>query len=286
MPEVQANKQHQHTIQDRYNAHRTKRNAQQKEKLTAPDFQGVLLDTILQRLEDPSIEPGFTDERHCLVLWARPPQRLKELIHQVQQKLLAAAPHLWVMPPDNLHMTALEITHSRTQAEIDELVQKLEQYLPELTNYTRDHRARLHSPLLSYDAQGVALSLLPAAGEALQGGRAAEEDEYSYHHLRRDLFAAMGKTGVEVGSRYVVPSAHLTIGRFIDASDFEDGGKSSPKKMGEFVEAIEQINQWLEAEFGPSNGLQWTVGEEKGLDGREGKLWYGGGRTVMLGEGF
>lgn len=281
----------QHEIQERYSAHRTKRNAQQKEKLCDPAFQGVLLDTILQRLEDPTLEPGFKDERHCLVLWARPPLRLRNLIADIQQKLRAAAPHLWIMPPDNLHMTALEITHSRTQSEIDTLVAQLRPHLPVLVDAARqpEKRARLHSPLLSFDAQGIALSFLPAAGEALPSGRNASDDEYSYHHLRRDLYTAVGGTGVEVGSRYVVPSAHLTVARFIDACDFEEGGKSSPQKMRHFVEVIEEVNEWLQAEYWPkegSTGMQWMVGEERGLDCREGTLWYGTGKTVLIGQGF
>jgi hypothetical protein len=31
---------------------------------------------------------------------------------------------------------------------------------------------------------------------------------------------------------------------------------------------------------------EWLVGDGKGLDCREGALWYGGGQTVRLGKGF
>ena len=79
-------------IQARYNTHRENRNAQQRAKLLAPEFSGVTPDEILARLEDPSIEPGFKDWRHCLVFWARPPQPVRSLIAEVQRQLLKVAP--------------------------------------------------------------------------------------------------------------------------------------------------------------------------------------------------
>lgn len=196
------------------------------------------------------------------------------------------------MPPPNLHMTALEITHSRTAPEIAKLVEDITPSLSSLVNYTMTHRARLINPMIGFDAQALALSFIPAAGEApLPDGRNAEDDSYSYHHLRRDLYNLAEEAGIEVGSRYVVPSAHLTIARFIDAGDFADAeGKPDGEKMRRFVETIEEINDWLKQEFwvdgNDKPSLQWIVGEEVGLDNRVGTVWYGGGRSVMVGEGF
>lgn len=66
--------------------------------------------------------------------------------------------------------------------------------------------------------------------------------------------------------------------------------------MERWIEEIEGVNRWLEVEFWPrgdgeqaesiNEGGEWIVGEGKGLDLRKGKLWYGGGETVMLGKGF
>lgn len=81
-------------LQDRYSAHRVTRNCQQKEKLLSPEFSGLILDPILQRLTDPSIDPGFQDPRFCLVFWARPPAHIRSLVDQVQQKLLSLAPSM------------------------------------------------------------------------------------------------------------------------------------------------------------------------------------------------
>jgi vesicle-fusing ATPase len=68
------------------------RNAQQKAKMLDENFSGVNIDPILLRLTDPTVEPGFVDPRHCFVFWGRPTQKVKDLIHRVQQELLTVTP--------------------------------------------------------------------------------------------------------------------------------------------------------------------------------------------------
>jgi vesicle-fusing ATPase len=72
--------------------HRSTRNSQQKVKLLDENFDGVSIDTILARLYDPSIEPGYQDPRHCLVFWGRPTQKVKDMIEGVQHELSSVAP--------------------------------------------------------------------------------------------------------------------------------------------------------------------------------------------------
>ncbi len=90
-----------------------------------------------------------------------------------------------------------------------------------------------------------------------------------------------------IDSRYVVPSSHITVGRFLAQGDHD-----TKEKMEKWFEKIEEINAWLKKEFWPKDGeernlkAEWLVGEGKGLDCREGELWYGGGQTVRLGKGF
>ena len=187
------------------------------------------------------------------------------------------------MPQDSLHMTALEITHSLTAPEIDDLVEQSRSGIAAITDYTYSHRARIVKPSLSYDAQAFALSFLPAAGEpsTVDPSRKPEDDDFTYHHLRRDLYALTSATGVKVASRYVVPSAHLTVGRFIKTCDTETpDGKVDQARMKEIVQAVDEINDWLKTEFWPVDGQgikaggEWIVGEGKGLDNRKGALWY------------
>jgi vesicle-fusing ATPase len=235
------------------------------------------------------------------VFWGRPPQKVKNMVKIIQQKLKDAAPDIWLMPVDNLHITAMEVTHSKTAQEIDELVKTLEPAHKMIADYPSEHHARLIKPLVSYDSAALALSFVPAAGESPSRNRKAEDDSYTYHHLRRDLYDLISKAGVEVGSRYVVPSAHLTIARFNTPNPFGgdplDGSQSLDiKKRKHWIREIEMINKWLEAEYWPESasdhggaimpGGEFIVGAEKGLDFRKGTLWYGGGETIYLGKGY
>lgn len=202
---------------------------------------------------------------------------------------------LWLMPLECLHMTALEVAHSMAESQIEELLGILKSKVTGIANYTFNHRARLCKPLLSYDNQAIALSFLPTFNESIPDALAGDENEYTYHDLRRDLYELCESAGVTVGSRYVVPSAHLTIARYVaerktNADDNEQ--ISSPETMVKWVNHLEGINTWLKEEFWPeskpANRAQgdWVVGEERGLDYRAGTLWYGGGRSEVVGKGF
>jgi len=63
--------------------------------------------------------------------------------------------------------------------------------------------------------------------------------------------------------------------------------------MEAFLDKVEAVNEWLQKEHWYRDGeeerdemKEWVVGEEKGLDCRVGRLWYGGGETVKIGKGF
>lgn len=196
------------------------------------------------------------------------------------------------MPVGCLHMTVLEITHSKTEAEIEHLVNAMESKVPETTDFTYDHRARLVKPMLSYDAAAIALSFLPASAERLPEEEATNADTYTYHHLRRDMYGLCKSAGVEVASRYVVPSSHLTIARFVTQKDIskKNGNGVDRGKIEDFVGKLEEINAELRSKYWSEGSLisegSWTVGEEKGLVYRKGTLWYGGGRSHHEGKGF
>jgi vesicle-fusing ATPase len=195
------------------------------------------------------------------------------------------------MPQDKLHLTALEMTHSKTHDEIQSLVDKMRPSIPSICDYTSTHPTRLIKPTIGFDASALALSYVPSTNTSVQ------DPNYTYHHLRRDLYTLCRSTGVAVDSRYVVPSSHLTIGRFIKSKDFEDeNGNYKPAKMEVFIEKLEEINAWLKEEFWATEGLggderikdggEWIVGEEKGLNCRMGTLWYGDGENIHLGKGI
>ncbi|KAK7739139.1 hypothetical protein SLS53_005775 [Cytospora paraplurivora] len=265
-------------IQSLYSTHRVTRNSQQRDKFLSPDFKEVLVDQFLLRLENPDIDPSFMDPRNCLVFWARPPEHVLKLASHLQSLLKQAAP---------------KVTHSRTPDEIASLVEQIRPSIPALANFTFTHRSRLVRPMLSYDLAAVAVSFVPAAGEPVAspapasapGGTHEVDDTYTYHHLRRDVFDLARTAGVDVASRYVVPSAHITLGRYLGQEDH-----ATPEQREKWTRTIDEANAWLEREVwdraeGPFAG-EWIVGQEKGIDARSGCLWYGGGRTIMMGEGF
>lgn len=199
-----------------------------------------------------------------------------------------------------MHLTTLEVTHSRTPPEVARLVDQTRPVLPALTSFTHAHRSRLVRPMVSYDLAALAVSFLPACGEPVASPPPADwsgdgeqqkhdhhqvDDAYTYHHLRRDVFDLARTTGVDIDSRYVVPSAHITLGRYLTQEDH-----ATPELRQRWVDAIDEINAWLERDvWDRTDGEfvgEWIVGQERGLDARSGRLWYGGGKTIMMGEGF
>ena len=200
------------------------------------------------------------------------------------------------MPLECLHMTVLEISHSKTEAEIEAFIAKLSTKATEICDYTYNHRARLVKPMLGYDDSAVALSFVPAADEdGIQNERTVADDSYTYHHLRRDIYSLIKESGVDIASRYTVPSAHLTIARLVGQEDFCQPGDNDildATKMTLWIRKLEDMNAWLAQNYWPESsnsiaaGGEWVVGNEKGLDFRKGTLWYGGGETIHLGRGF
>ncbi|RHZ67741.1 60S ribosomal eL42 domain-containing protein [Aspergillus thermomutatus] len=274
-------------IQAQYEAHRSTRNAKSKAHILSPNFTGWQVDEILKKLHIQTTisshdgQTPFVDHRNNLNFYARPPQHIKDFIAEIQKEIQSVVPSIWLTPPDFLHMTVLEMASSRSSLEIDALVSHLEQsgVIPDLVNYTFNHRARLVKPSVSFDAAAMALSFVPASGEQSGWSRAADDDNYTYHHLRRDLYAGVAATGLQLKPRYLVPSAHITIARFITHDGFQleklgvDGELAfGCERVAALVDKVEQINQKIQEKYWPrvnrtvSSEAEWIVGEETGLE--------------------
>ncbi|KAF7115362.1 hypothetical protein CNMCM5793_002178 [Aspergillus hiratsukae] len=274
-------------IQAQYEAHRSTRNAKSKAHLLSRDFTGWQVDEILKKLHIQTTIPSheghkpFIDHRNNLNFYSRPPQHIKDLIAEIQKEIQSVVPNIWLTPPDFLHTTVLEIASSRSPMDIDALVSHLEQsgVISDLVNYTFEHRARLVKPIVSFDAAAMALSFVPASGEPSGWSRSADDDKYTYHHLRRDLYAGVAATGLQLKPRYLVPSAHITIARFIthDGFQLEKLGANGEQafdceRVAALVDKVEQINQKIQAKYWPgenrtvSSEAEWIVGEETGLE--------------------
>ncbi|KAF8446631.1 RNA ligase/cyclic nucleotide phosphodiesterase [Terfezia claveryi] len=279
-----------------YSRHRTARNALSRTTIVSPDFPGPTIDPLLTRLiaHSPSltqlVEDDALDPRHGLVFWARPNEGANRLIGEVQRRLLEAqtsggasvpGKQFWAMPRDNLHITALEVTHSTTYSAVESLLGSIGRPLLEkMVAWPKGKGVRLGKPLLSYDKAALAISFLP-----LEGGK---NKSYTYHHLRRDLWGILEKGGFDVDSRYIVPSAHVTVGRFFRTESTE--GVEEPgavqMEMKRWIRVIDSINDWLEKEG--DNYMRGENGEadpfwemDSPLVLRKGRLWYGGGDSVL-----
>jgi len=159
-----------------------------------------------------------------------------------------------------------------------------------MTSITCTRRARLLKPLVSYDTAAIALSFLPAAGEPVPSSlqdavaiKGHEDEMFTYHHLRQSLYSLASDSGVKVESRYVVPSIHATIGRFLTDVDHD-----TAEKRRRYITGIEGINRWLAEEvwFDEKGKGEWVCGQEVGIGFYKGALWYGDGEPVMVGKGF
>ncbi|KAF3392805.1 60S ribosomal protein L44 [Penicillium rolfsii] len=272
-------------VQQAYEKHRLTRNAKFKDVILDPGFRQWQYDEILhQVLEAKQGLSSFVDPRNNLSFWSRPPRHIRELIHEIQQILAPiAGPCLWLTPSDFLHMTTLEMLPARTLAEVNEFEKFLKENAPlqDIVNYTLTHRARLVRPIVSYDASALALSFVPAVEDRDHEIDGESNCSYSYQHLRSDLYDIVTGAGCQLEARYTVPSAHVTIARFVRPVGWtENEVKVSSffhKKAQELVAAIEDINQELKSDnwkrFGnPSRG-EWVVGQERGLELMKGRSW-------------
>jgi hypothetical protein len=193
-------------------------------------------------------------------------------------------------------MTTLEMLPARTLAEVNEFEKFLKENTPlqDIVNYTLTHRARLVRPIVSYDASALALSFVPAVEDRDHGVDGKSNDSYSYQHLRSDLYDIVTEAGCELEARYTVPSAHVTIARFVRPVGWSkkkiEESSISHKRARELVTTIEDINRELRSDhwkrFGDPSRGEWVVGQEKGLELMKGRSWYGKGESVIVGKGF
>ncbi|KAL4968614.1 uncharacterized protein BDV14DRAFT_144726 [Aspergillus stella-maris] len=322
-------------IQTIYETHRTNRNAQFKEKLLDKDFPGWRYDEILGKLIEAkeAVRDGkagnesdvFADHRNNLNVYARPPEYIRELVARTQLAILNDARSLWIPSPESLHVTTLEVASSRTKEEIDALVSRLVEdgTAEKLVNYIPDEKrcVRLINPIVSFDDSAIALSFLPVASgpEDITHGPTAEQDEaptgtatagstsaiqhsdrenYTYHHLRRGLASTVLESGVALAARYVVPSAHITIARFVEPDEFwRRDGELDRERVAKFVHCIGVINEglrkndWVDSPVNKGNESEsetakngWIIGLDQGLEFNKGTSWYGGGEKVLVGR--
>lgn len=276
-----------------YEKHRRTRNAAKFAEMS--QSHKVTPDTILSGLILDN-QPAEFDPRNCITIWSRPPSHVMDLIGKIQMRLVssispkcssATIDHvpqswadksnngpLWLMPRECLHLSALEIIHSAPAESVVSQLSLLRPYIRDILNPVGNCPI-LMRPLVCFDSSALALTFVPvdqpSTKRSVTGVDSDEKDaRYSYTHYRATLYDTVTKVaGVPVESRYQVPSAHVTIARFIN--------ELSPAAIDALLLEINQINEWLDATFGDPGAFAWRIGQERATECRCGRIWYGGG---------
>ncbi|SCV39897.1 uncharacterized protein FFB14_07333 [Fusarium fujikuroi] len=269
-------------IQALFEEERNDRNNEAKEKLLGEEFRGVNVDEILvNTLKNPK----YQDPRNCLCIWARPSFQVKDIALQCQLMLKRLSPNLWLTPQDCLHMTVIVVALSITPKELVDKTIKFKPCLKKLASIFHGQQIRLVKPKLSFNEGGVALSFVPAADEETQDIRTKTTD-YTYLHLRRDIFALCSEKGVDAETQKGATACHITLARFITQEDHNRNGNPSQEAMASWVTGIEEINEMLAQKYWPHEGSvppesgSWVIDGRRSLDIRAGTIWYGGGQSL------
>ena len=214
------------------------------------------------------------DDINCMGFLARLPRPVLDVVLRVQQELvsLLGPEDLWLAPEEVVHLSVLEVSHRHSMehlraVECEVSTSRLQEMLDYVSNLAPRQPA-LECPQLNLDNMGIALNFLPVSDE-----------EYTYHHLRRDLQARLLDTGISIDTCYTAPTAHVTIGRFIGDAFFRE-----PGAMDKLLAKVAEINRLLRDEYWPgadspgSHALVWRVGEDIPFELQLGYLKFGRSR--------
>ena len=190
---------------------------------------------------DPVLAGTENDKRMSCCIVSRPDNPTKELILSIQHQLQSSiSTEIWLTPPENLHMTLLEVAHSRPEKEIESLVHTLKPKMEAINSITVKGPVLKH-PLLCFDANAVALSFTSS---------------YPTHtKLRESLYDFVTHHGVDILPRYAGPSAHITIARFKEQLSTED-----VKHMLKTIASINKSmpnHEWKITSASLSSGIIW-----------------------------
>jgi hypothetical protein len=156
---------------------------------------GVTDDAILRaELGTPT-----TDLRSGLNIICRPSEQLRSVVIQIQDQMKRTEPDQYYYPGTDLHLTLLEICHSRSPQELFVIVQKLSTSIPLL--FQSVDSIHLDSPEVVFDTHACALGFLPS--------------DNNLQRCRTAFVGILEKSGISLYSRYLANSAHVTVMRYI-----------------------------------------------------------------------
>ena len=158
-------------------------------------MSGHVVDRILvQELESPR-----TDMRCGVNIICRPTTDVVEYIVSIQEYLRVFEPDQYYYPPADLHLTLVEICHSRTPEDVLRIAGIIG---PEISRITAmASLPKVDSPMFVFDSHAVALNFLPT-DNALQ-------------NARQSILEGLANIGISIDSRHEAKSAHVTLMRYI-----------------------------------------------------------------------
>jgi hypothetical protein len=156
---------------------------------------GVVLDDILvAELSSPR-----ADQRFGVNLVARPSQVVIDNIVAIQNYLRKWEPLQYYYPPQDLHLTFVEICFGLSFEQASSVAATVQQIAAEVLGGLPI--PQMDSPILGFDAKGCALNFLPL-DEGLQTARLL-------------VLNRLRENGIQFASRYPPRSAHISIMRYI-----------------------------------------------------------------------
>ncbi|KAM5466035.1 hypothetical protein MauCBS54593_006285 [Microsporum audouinii] len=244
-----------------------------KPKITPSPALVQYLSYVVNDTTPKEVENHYRDENlNCMVIWARPSQKILDLLIGLQNRLKdVVGTDMWFPEPSRLHLSVIEISHRHPMAHLrsvfDQIGKSLFQKLldhPATLAATESRASRLGRPMLLFDGVGVAISFVPVG-----------TDQYTYHHLRADLHNMAVSSGIKTDTCYTACMSHITLGRFVSSKNFDsETAKTAQQRLRDWIDTIQSINKELN-EYYQANDWEWTVGEEKGLELQMGMLKFG-----------
>ena len=155
---------------------------------------GIVIDDVLVR----ELREEGSDQRCGVNVVGRPSCEIVDRITELQRRLTAFEPDQYYYPAEDLHLTVVEICHSRTPADAERIAAAAKSLPPQL--FAPEPAAEFDAPTFAYDTKGAALNFLPRDGRLQQ--------------LRNAIPEELARTGVLVESRYLPNSAHITFLRY------------------------------------------------------------------------
>ncbi len=156
---------------------------------------GVVIDELLVK----ELSERGSDLRFGVNLVCCPVREIVEQITAIQQRLSAFEPAQYFYPARDLHLTLVEICHSRSEKDAAAVALATQSLLPQFLE--REQPAAIDAPTVVFDRRAAAVNFLPR-DERLQQLRFAIREYLALH-------------GVAADSRYPPRSAHITFLRYV-----------------------------------------------------------------------